>query len=295
MKPTVWCALAVVASMATACGQSSAPADSAAGAAAPGPTEVPAADLQPCPVIGNRRVTAQDCELAAQTEQDVQGGVAAFNWPKEMRREKTVLLRLAVGRAPPAPATAPEGPAPPPEPTPSAAPDTTAGATPGPEAPGPPPPPPPKPEDSVKDLEGETVPYAPLVGRYMSARLSGDGMTIVAKSPEHQEVLPDSVTTWDWEVTPKAGGRHTMTITTQVEFKDSSNNYIPLRFRPETRQIEVKVPWWLWVKDTLSAMPGWIKLVTGVLTALTALFGAWAALKLALRGKKPAPAPKPPA
>lgn len=254
-------------------------------------TKVAERDLHPCKALGNRRTTVEDCSLAEETDKSVASGVAAFNWPQQMRRGKPVLLRLAVGEAPPPP--------PPPEPTDAAAvtPDPAGAAssepaTASPEG-GPPPPPPPPPrasvEEAVEDMDGETVKYAPLIGRYMSAKLSGDSFDVVSQSPEHQEVLRDSVTHWDWLVTPKTGGTHTLTITTQVEFKDSDGQYIPLRYAPETRKVEVEVPWWAFLMDLLLAMPAWGKALAGALGALTVVATAWWGLRRAVAGKSGKP------
>lgn len=282
-------------------GDTATEAMAAAEAAANAETAVNPAGLGPCEILGRRRVTQEDCDLAKATDEEVKDGVAAFNWPQQMRRGKPVMLRLAVEQAPPPPqppptdstsadaGAAPDGAAANETAAPAGAarPPATAALAPPPSEPTPSEPTP-TPQTTVADLPGAVVSYKPLVGRYMSAKLSGDSFDVVAKSDEHQEVLRDSVTHWDWLVTPKAGGTHTLTITTQVEFKDSGGNYIPLRFRPETRKIEVKVPIWLWVRDALDALPGWIKAVTTVVSALAALVAAWVGLRAALKGKKPA-------
>lgn len=249
-------------------------------------------DLIPCEIIGRRRVARQDCDLANATDHDVREGLAAFNWPKEMRRGRAVLLRLAVEQAPPPPS--PEPPAPVKKPIEKAAarpgrPHAAHVAEPEPEPP--PPPPPPGPEAAVQQLPGEATPYKPLVGRYMSATLTGDAFEIVPQGPEHQEVLKDSLTHWDWLVTPKSGGDHELTVTTQVEFKDSDGNYVPLRFRPETHGIKVQSPWWLWVWDVVLQSPAWFKALAAAVVALTGLVVALAGLRRAIRGKSPADTP----
>ena len=270
---------------------------SATDVSAEAPTQVDRSGLQPCKVLGNRRTTAEDCSLAEETDQSVSSGLAAFNWPREMRRGKPVLLRLAVGEAPPPEPPPVAAAAPPAADAGSAALPADAAAGGDAVPPPPPPPPPPEPADvegAVRDMEGETVKYTPLVGRYMSARLSGDGFDVVAQSPEHQEVLRDSVTHWDWLVTPKTGGTHTLTVTTQVEFRDSDGKFIPLRYAPETRKVEVKVPWWAFLMDVLLAMPAWGKALAGALGALAMVATAWWGLRRAVSGKSGKPEGEPP-
>ena len=51
-------------------------------------------------------------------------------------------------------------------------------------------PPPPTPTDTVDPLQGETVEYAPLVGRFMRAELRAKGFEITPLTEASQEVLP---------------------------------------------------------------------------------------------------------
>ena len=286
-------------------GTSAPPADAAAG----GPVEVDPGALQMCDVL-QVQTTADDCERATLAQSKVERGVAALKYPERMKLDEPSLVRLAVGEEeePPPPPPPPEPTPPPPEPKPDPADAATAAADPeaGPEPTPPRPkmmakgarPPPPEiaetPAGAVEPVEGKVVEYRPLIGQYMSARLEHDGsFEVKALRPEAQRVLPDSVTTWDWTVTPKKGGRHVLTVVTQVGFQDTAGKFVPLRVAPVSKQVTVDVPWWRYLLDALNAAPGWIKALTAVIVAGTGLLTAWAALRMAARGRKPGGGPPP--
>jgi len=277
------------------CSQSSGPAntsDTDASAGAPAPTAVDPRTLQMCDVL-QMQTTAADCERATLAQSKVERGVAALKYPERMKRDEPSLVRLAVGEAPP-----PPPPPPPPEPaakTEPIEPATDATATPDPAPPRPtaiakaarpPPDVTETPAGAVEPVEGTVVEYKPLIGQYMSARLTHDGsFEVKALGPEAQEVLPDSVTTWDWTVTPKTGGKHVLTVITQVGFRDTAGKFVALRVAPVSKQVTVDVPWWRYLMDALNAAPVWIKAVTALIVAGTGLLTAWAAFRLAVRGK----------
>lgn len=267
-------------------------ADAAAGA----PVAVDPATLQMCDVL-QVQTTAADCERATLAQSKVERGVAALKYPERMKLDEPSLVRLAVGEA-----EEPEPPPPPPpEPTPDPV-DAAAGpepTTPRPKAIAkaierPPPDAPETPAAAVEPVEGKVVEYKPLIGQYMSARLAHDGsFEVKALGPEAQKVLPDSVTTWDWTVTPKKGGKHVLTVITQVGFQDTEGRFVPLRVAPVSKQVTVDVPWWRYLLDALNAAPVWIKALTAVIVAGTGLLTAWAGFRMAARGRKPGGGPPP--
>jgi hypothetical protein len=200
-----------------------------------------------------------------------------------MTRGKEETLQLVIALAPPAP---------PPAETPVTEPLAQDQAAPAPDTAAPvaateqPPPPPPTPAETVDPLPGETVEFNPVVGRHMAAELSGDGFDIIARSPRAQDVLPDSQTSWEWTVTPRRKGPLTLTLKTFVEAEFADGKRYPLRSLTTNQTIEVAVTPLDRVADVLDATPAWLKRVTAVIAALTALATAWFAFRKLFR--KPA-------
>lgn len=246
-------------------------------------------DLQFCEAL-QRRVTPADCDDATALSDRAAEGVAAVNWPASMMQDRAYAIRLAIGQAqapiPAVPAATPDPPADasatPDEAgdAPASPPDAGRGPAADPAAPAPRP----TPQAAVEALEGETVEYAPLVGRFMSAELSGPAFKIAAKSPREQEVLADSVTVWDWEVTPTRPGTHPLTITTSVDFVDARGQRLPLRRTVETKTLEVKVSFVSMAARVFRDLPGWLKGLAAILGGATGVVGAWYALRKALKG-----------
>jgi len=280
---------------------------SLAGCGGGGPTENASMDSMPvtnAAVAGemifcreiNRRTTHQDCDDLSYTASQAARGTAAFNVPP-MTRGKATMIELAISlEPPPVPedaaggeaaagnasdnASAPENASAPVE-TP-----TTAAMP----APRPTPTHPsfkgPAPADVVKGLPGETEQYSPLVGRDMRAELVGQGFKIQPKSPASQVLSPGSTTSWEWEVTPERGSNYALTIKTAVEGVMANGERVVLRSTVETRAVNVKVAWYDRLRDGLTGAPDWIKLVTGLLLALAALFAAWWKLVRSAKGEK---------
>jgi hypothetical protein len=238
------------------CGQTTTPADRAE-PAPPATTVNPEDSRVFCAEVA-RRVTPADCATYAQLAQNATRGMAAFNAPNPMRRGETHLLQLAIS-APPAP-PAPE--------TPST--DT-------------PPPAPETPAEVVGQLPGETVAFKPLVGRFMRAELNGVGFDISAQSPPMQEVTPDSATTWSWAVVARTGGQRSLTLTTVVEGCTDSGECVPLRSTTQNYTVDVQVRPIDQVRDVLSTVPDWIKIVSAIIAAIAGLTAAIFALRNAFR------------
>jgi hypothetical protein len=242
----------------------------------------------------NRRTTRQDCDDLTETAAQAKNGTAAFNVPT-MTRGKATMIELAISLEPPPMedpgsggetlvenasdnASAPENasatletPTPSPVPSPSTARPSFKG---------------PAPAEVVDDLPGRTEKYSPLVGRDMRAELIGQGFKIEPKSPASQVLQPGSTTSWEWEVTPLRGSDYALAVKTAVEGVMANGERVVLGSTVETRTVDVKVRWYDRVRDGLTEAPTWIKLVTGVLLALAALFAAWWKLVRSAKGEK---------
>lgn len=248
-----------------ACGQATTPDETAAKGgetsseqAAPGPSAPAATDaMQYCSEVG-RRVSEADCAVYGELAQSATRGMAAFNAPSPMQRGETRMLQLAISFAPPAPAT-PDA-----ESTDSSLNPQT-------------------PTDVIDPLPGETVQFQPLVGRFMRAELSGVGFDISAQTPVRQEVTPESVTTWTWQVVARQGGERALTLTTVVEGCTESGECLPLRSTTQNYTVNVEVGRIDQVRDFMSSVPDWIKIVSAIIAALAGLFWAGASLRSAVR------------
>lgn len=253
-----------------------------------------------------RRVAAADCAYFTELANRAEAGVAAFNAPGHMTRGESVTISLAIGYPPPPPppepaATVEETPADEvvAEETPAAAEQEPAPAAddvvPGgdqeqtrtTEAEPPPPPPPPlTPAEAVEDLPGETVEYTPLIGRFMRAELSHDGgFEVTQMSPASQEVIPGDVTIWTWRVRAREDGVRRLELKTVVEgcSDEARTTCYPLVTTRQVYDVNITIGWLGRVQDTLTALPDWIKLVTAVVVALTALIGAVFGMRNAFR------------
>jgi hypothetical protein len=262
------CLLAALMLALAACGKADQPA-----ASAPADSEqTPSAAADPqapfCEEVG-RRVSTGDCaDLSALADQ-AERGAAAFNAPNPMRRGDVHTLQLAISYAPEQIAEA--------EPHPDGSQvNATDSISPG--APSPL-----TPEDVVDPLQGDTVQYAPLVGRFMRVELLGNGFEVTPLTEASQEVLPDSVTTWSWRVEAREGGQRTLTLRTVVEGCTGNGQCFPLRSTSQNFDVTVQVGFMGQAQDFLGAVPTWLRLLAGVLGALAVLVAAWFGLRNALR------------
>jgi hypothetical protein len=237
-------------------------------------------DLPFCDEVG-RRVSEADCADYERLAESATQGMAAFNAPDPMQRGETHMLQLAVSYAPPEPA--PEQPSAAEPVAPELNADDAQGRAQS-ERPAPPAPAPLTPVETVDDLPGQTVEFEPLVGRFMRAELTGVGFEITPRSPASQEVTPDSVTTWSWEVVAEQGGARSLTLTTVVEgCTASGEECVPLRSTTQNYTVNVEVGPMDQALDFITATPDWIKAVTAVLVALAGLIAAWFGVRNALR------------
>ena len=215
-----------------------------------------------CPEI-ERRWSAQECEDFTNLARSVEAGTAAFNAPDPMQRGQTHTLQLAVSYAPPEPreqATAQLERPPVSDPQPLT------------------------PSETIEPLPGRTVEFTPLVGRFMRAELTGAGFDITQVGPASREVLPDSVTTWSWQVTARQRGVQALTLTTVVEGCPADGGAcIPLRTTTQNYTVTVAVSPIGEVRDVLAGMPDWIKLISALIAAFAGFVGAVFSLRGALR------------
>jgi len=264
---------------------------------------VPAASasLVPCPEVG-RRLTQQDCEDLTSVANNARAGVAAFNAPEVMVRDKPVVLELAVGLSQPE-----NQPAAPDEAVPANEADANAigdqnsnvaevnqprihhlAHTARPPAP----PKPQTPEDIVRELPGTVVSYSPVVGRFMHATLTGAGFTVKPLSPPSQEVFRDSQTVWQWEVTAQKKDPHILTLTTVVEGVTQDGTHYPLRSTTRSQSVKIKRTAGQKVWDMIDIIPDRLKAITAVVVALTALATAIIALRKLFKKTPDAAPPK---
>lgn len=187
------------------------------------------------------RVPQSDCAYVRAQAARVRAGEGAFNAPSSMLRGETTTIQLTVARL-------------------------EAGK------PG-------RAMDVVKDLPGtKTSMGEVLVGDHMVAELTGVGFEVEAMSRRDQALPPDSVVSWEWKVTARTAGTRVLTLKTMVTALTSDGNWHPLGSSIKSRTITVRVGFWDKAKDILTELPGWVKLLTSVVVALSAL--AAAALKL---------------
>lgn len=280
IRSTLIAPLVAVGLLALAGCNASAPANSA-DAVAGETTEVAEQDMVFCQEVGER-LSRWDCDDARAVASRVKAGVGAFNAPETMMRGKPVTIELAIGeKAEPPPPSPPEQPATTPSPeTPDGAPDPA----PGPENP-PPPDPAPNPAEAVAGNEGVVVQYAPVIGRRMAADLVGEGFDIKPMSDRIQTVSPHGLTTWQWQVTAKEGGRHTLTIKSAVVVKTSLGRELSLVSTTRTKAVEVRISPLAYAWDVIQKAPTWLKGIAAVLVGLGGVFAAWRGMVAAARGK----------
>lgn len=297
LRPTnvVRAAVAALVLALAACGQASEQvAEEPPAPSASSEPSVQALDSTPfCAEVG-RRLSPADCADLGQLAATAEAGAAAFNAPDPMQRGDVHTLQLAISYAPPAPSESTAA-------TDSASETSTAelnnagsvtdqlsgrcrfNPETGQAECSAPSPAPPTPEDVVDPLQGETVQFTPLVGRFMRAELIGTGFEITSLTPASQEVLRDSVTTWSWRVVAQEGGQRTLTLRTVVEGCTADGQCYPLRSTSQNYDVHVTVGLLGQAQDVLTAAPIWLRLLAGVLTALAVLVGAWFGLRSAFR------------
>lgn len=244
-----------------------------------------------------RRIGVQECDDLTTLADRAALGAAAFNTPNPMRLGEAHTLQLAISFAPsPEPETpddvldvqeaAPSEGEAPLDATSDVGGEFGAGA----EAravedrPSLSSPPPPSVSETVDALPGETVEYAPIVGRSMRAELSGAGFDITPLSPASQGVFEDSVTTWEWQVIARTGGARSLTLKTYVEYCNAEGECEQLRSTTHNHQVEVTVG----LMGRLQAFLGgsiWRQLLVGAMGAGLAL-AAWLGMRAVFRKKE---------
>lgn len=284
IRSTLIAPLAAAGLLALAGCNASAPANSA-DAVAGETTEVAEQDMVFCQEVGER-LSRWDCDDARAVASRVKAGVGAFNAPETMMRGKPVTIELAIGeKAEPPPKPEPAPPPSPPAPDGATPPPDPPEPAPGPENPPPPPPPPPDPAEAVAGNEGVVVQYAPVIGRRMAADLVGEGFDIKPMSDRIQTVSPHGLTTWQWQVTAKEGGRHTLTIKSAVVVKTSLGRELSLVSTTRTKAVEVRISPLAYAWDVIQKAPTWLKGIAAVLVGLGGVFAAWRGMVAAAKGK----------
>lgn len=246
--------------------------------------KIPASDLHPCEITGTQ-LTAEDCIAARQCLNQVRKGTAAVSLPKWMLQGHTKVVTLAVGTMPP------------PEKTVNArlkhSSDTSLGSVSDsnfmdssaqvlsdsqPTFQHPPVTP-----HAIVSMAGDTekvnvIDYYPLVGKRMSAELTGDGFDIKPLFDRNDQLLmDDAVTTWEWKITARDYGKKMLIIKTNVVMINSQGNPEPLTPTTEYKQIEVYIGF-SGVLNWIKSLPEWLKGIAAILAGVSAITGAWKAL-----------------
>ena len=259
-----------------------------------------------CKVVA-RRTTLSDCADLAESEKSVKRGVAAFNAPGTMIRDRSVQLQLAVGYAPPeveptidpiaeaeasaaaldASAAATEAAAAASEAAASAS-DAAASAAgaaseaaastgsltrfePSAQTPA----------DALAGQGGTIREYRPYVGRHMRATLIGQGFKIEPLTEAEQILASEGVTSWEWNVTPLEQGPHTLTLKTVVLGKTADGKSFELPSTIRNQTVEIKLTTWQKILDVIAGLPDVVKLLTAAVTAISGLLAAiWGIRKI---------------
>ncbi|MGZ5986259.1 MAG: DUF11 domain-containing protein [Caulobacteraceae bacterium] len=132
----------------------------------------------------------------------------------------------------------------------------------------------PSPAAVIANLPGQPGAIAPQVGRHMLAELSGEGFTITPAGPQQKEVVPGSVTTWEWAVRADAAGSHVLVLKTAVEAMGGDGKLQPLASTTLDTPILVKVGIVDIVRDWLNGLPAWLKSIQAAIVALAAVIAA---------------------
>ncbi|HEY4031187.1 MAG TPA: hypothetical protein VGM25_12635 [Caulobacteraceae bacterium] len=136
----------------------------------------------------------------------------------------------------------------------------------------------PDPAAVIAPLPGNTGAIAPKVGRHMVAELSGEGFTITPAGPQQKDVVPGSVTTWEWAVRADVAGPHILVLKSAVEGVGGDGKLVALASTTLDTPIQVKVDATDRVRDWLDGLPGWLKSIQAVIVGLAAVAGAVFAL-----------------
>lgn len=197
------------------------------------------------------RATRADCDDYAAQAKSAKAGLGAFNTPNPMTRGQTTTLQLAVSFKPPQVPADGE-----------------------------------KPATVISGLDGKPVAFEPSVGRHMAAELDGEGFTITPQGPQHRELVAGSITSWEWVIRADRKGDHVLVLKTTVEAAKADGGWTPLASTTKDQTIHVLVGKTDAVRDALDVIPGWVRSVTTIVVAVSALVGAVVALIHRFRKRK---------
>jgi hypothetical protein len=262
---------------------------------APAPDVTGLNNVVHCEPIG-RRLAYDDCEAVKATESEVRTGVAAFNVPDPMRRGEAVAVQLIIDRRELHVLETIDAASDLTNAVDNASSGAEAGignAVNGSDAAPRHPNRNRTPRQIAAEAPGRTVEYAPQVGRFMRARLTGQGFDITPLTPERQEIPRDGQALWTWQVRALESGRKTLTLTTVAEAIVDGQPY-RLTGSEESKTVTVGVSFLDRVRDVIEALPGWLKAIAAVVAALATLVGAWLGLRSQLRRRGEPRPPSPP-
>jgi hypothetical protein len=142
------------------------------------------------------------------------------------------------------------------------------------------------PNQVVAQLPGEDHFFHSRVGRYMTAKLVGEGFEtkLIEPSDPLQEIAAGGQGTWIWEVKPTEGGTHTLTAIIEAVGK-IQGRAVPLGNGRTSKTISVQVRPMDRFWDFLVAAPAWLKALAALLVAFGILLGAWFGLRRQWRNR----------
>jgi hypothetical protein len=214
------------------------------GAGAPQKGVIVSASKAPYCDIVEAYVPADQCHQYADRIGHLQDGLGAFNPPKRMTQDETRLVELNVSRSP-----ATDNPA-----------------------------------SQIGGPDDQKIPVPMKVGRYMSAKLSGEGFKIEPQGPEDQDLFLATDARWSWRVTALPAATHRLVLTTYVQTPETAGGPLkPMWTRSKTVEVEVSVSPGEWWKQLMSSVGDWAKTTQGTIISLTALVAAIAGLIAAVR------------
>jgi len=149
--------------------------------------------------------------------------------------------------------------------------------------------------DMIGGQKGQMQSFRPKIGRFMAARLSGEGFEIVPLDQEEQDLFLSRAGLWQWRVKAVKGDRHALKLSAWVKVQLPDKSRKPLWFKTVNRDVEVPLRFFPdQMEDFFDATLAWfVRLETWVkaLAALiAALSGLWLAIRYFGKDKKKPPA-----
>jgi hypothetical protein len=196
-------------------------------------------------------VPADQCAQYADRIAHLQDGMGAFNPPTQMKQGETRLVELDVSRSP--------------------------GKD--------------EPASQIGGPADQKIALPMKVGRYMTAKLDGEGFKIEAQGAADQDLFLSSDAHWSWHVTAQAAATHRLILTTYVQTPQSAGGALkPMWTKSRTVEVSVVVPRAERWREGMASIGDWAKTTQGMIVSITALIVALGGLIAAARALfKPKP------